>query len=94
MTSTVRAKFRDGVCCMGIVPPKHTLSILKKGILFDCPITKSRQFFAVSFNVTIIVTAITNSTQIHSHTNLENGKNNFSNDEYDFPGGIAKSKDP
>lgn len=89
--NNVRAKFRDGVSCTEIAPPKHTFTKLKNGMSFEIPITKSRYLADVNFKIVIMATATTNNVKKHSHTFFENGKNNFSNDVYAAPVGMAKS---
>lgn len=55
---------------------------------------KSRLYFDENFNVTFSMVAIMNTKHKHPHIFTLNGKNNFSNDEYGRPGGMANKSDP
>lgn len=94
MMSIVRAKFRAGIPMKVVAPPKQWEIILKKGILFDFPIKKSRFFFDDNFKITIKMAANRNKAQMQAQIFTLNGKNSFSNDEYGLPGGMAYRSDP
>lgn len=80
MRSSVRAKFRFGTAFEFKPPPKPILIILKNGIVFVFPITKSRHFFGKNFKINIIPAPIAKIVPIIVQTLIVNGKYSFSID--------------
>lgn len=90
----VRAKVRNGMSFKDTDPPKHILTILKNGILFDAPIRNARFFSPINFNRSNITDAMQNMEHNNIQTMYRNGKNSFSSDENGLPNGMAYSNDP